>query len=66
MILKLIPKKLQGQPAFPCIDDTMVTKFGKKFEDTSKLFDHAAQIPYRKRTGIPLCPQQTNTGTGIL
>ena len=42
MALKLIPEKLQGQPVFLCIDDTMVSKFGKKFEDVSKLFDHAA------------------------
>ena len=33
---------LQSQPVFLCIDDTMVSKFGKKFEDVSKLFDHAA------------------------
>ena len=36
--LKLIPEKLQSQPVFLCIDDTMVPKFGKKFEDISKLF----------------------------
>ena len=42
MALKLIPEKLQSQPVFLCIDDTMVSKFGKKFEDVSKLFDHAA------------------------
>ena len=39
--LNLIPEKLLQQPVFLCIDDTMVTKFGKKFEDVSKLFDHA-------------------------
>ena len=42
MALKLIPDKLSSQPVFLCIDDTMVPKFGKKFEDVSKLFDHAA------------------------
>ena len=42
MALNLIPKSLQPQPVFLCIDDTMVSKFGKKFEDVSKLFDHAA------------------------
>ena len=42
MALKLMPEKLQTQPVFLCIDDTMVSKFGKKFEDVSKLFDHAA------------------------
>ena len=40
--LKLIPEKLLSQPVFLCIDDTMVSKFGKKFEHVSKLFDHAA------------------------
>lgn len=40
--LKLVPEYLQSQPFFFCIDDTMVSKFGKKFEDVSKLFDHAA------------------------
>ena len=42
MALKLIPKLLESQPVFLCIDDTMVPKFGKKFENVSKLFDHAA------------------------
>lgn len=42
MALKLIPKKLSQQPVFLCINDTMVSKFGKKFENVSKLFDHAA------------------------
>ncbi len=42
MALKLIPEKLSQQPVFLCIDDTMVSKFGKKFENVSKLFDHAA------------------------
>ena len=42
MALRLIPEHLQSQPVFVCIDDTMVSKSGKKFEDVSKLFDHAA------------------------
>ena len=42
MALKLIPDSLKPQPVFLCIDDTMISKFGKKFEDVSKLFDHAA------------------------
>ena len=42
MALKLIPKILETQPVFLCIDDTMVSKFGRKFENVSKLFDHAA------------------------
>lgn len=40
--LKLAPADLKSQPLFLCIDDTMVSKSGKKFEDVSKLFDHAA------------------------
>ena len=39
--LKLIPDSLQTQPVFLCLDDTMVSKFGTKFENVSKLFDHA-------------------------
>lgn len=42
MALKLIPQNLQSQPVFLCIDDTMVAKSGTKFENVSKLFDHAA------------------------
>ena len=42
MALKLIPDNLVSQPVFLCIDDTMISKFGLKFECTSKLFDHAA------------------------
>jgi len=42
LALRLVPAGLRSQPLFLCIDDTMVSKFGKKFEDISKLFDHAA------------------------
>ena len=42
LALRLFPADLGTQPLFLCIDDTMVSKFGKKFEDVSKLFDHAA------------------------
>ena len=41
--LKLVPKSLRLQPVFLCIDDTMAAKFGKKFDNVSKLFDHAAR-----------------------
>ena len=40
--LKLVPDSLQTQPVFLCVDDTMVSKFIIKFENVSKLFDHAA------------------------
>lgn len=42
LALNLVPDSLKSQPVFLCIDDTMVSKFGRKFEDVSKLFDHAA------------------------
>ena len=42
LALRPIPDFLDEQPIFLCIDDTMTPKFGKKFEDVSKLFDHAA------------------------
>lgn len=42
MALKLTPENLRAQPVFLCIDDTIVPKYGKKFEDVSKLFDHSA------------------------
>ncbi len=42
MALKLIPKSFETQPVFLCMDDTIVPKYGKKFEDVSKLFDHSA------------------------
>ena len=42
MALKLIPKSLETQPVFLCMDDTIVPKYGKKFEDVSKLFAHSA------------------------
>ena len=42
LALKLISADLESQPLFLCIDDTMVSKFGKKFEGVTKLFDHVA------------------------
>ena len=42
LALGCVPCDLATQPVFICIDDTMVEKFGKKFECVSKLFDHAA------------------------
>lgn len=40
--LKIIPETLESQPLFLTIDDTMIEKFGKKFELCSKLYDHAS------------------------
>ena len=38
----MIPYSLATQPIFLCVDDTMVAKAGTRFENVSKLFDHAA------------------------
>ena len=40
--LRMIPDSLATQPIFLCVDDTMVAKAGIRFENVSKLFDHAA------------------------
>ena len=40
--LNLIPYALKSQPVFLCVGDTMICKFGEKFENVSKLFDHVA------------------------
>lgn len=42
LALKIVPQRLDTQPVFLCVDDTMDEKFGTKFEDVSKPFDHAA------------------------
>ena len=41
LALKLITEPLSNEPVFLCIDDTMIEKFGDKFENVSNLFDHA-------------------------
>ncbi len=41
LALKMIPEYYNNQPVFLCIDDTLIGKFGQKFEDVSKLFDHS-------------------------
>ena len=42
LALGMVSERLRPQPVFLCIDDTMVPKSGRKFEDVSRLFDHAA------------------------
>ena len=39
--MSIIPNDLQPLPVFLCIDDTMIEKYGKKFENVQSLFDHA-------------------------
>lgn len=39
--LSVIPQKLKEQPIILSIDDTMVEKYGEKFENRELLFDHA-------------------------
>lgn len=42
LALGCIPPSLKGLTVFLSIDDTMVEKYGAKFQACSKLFDHAA------------------------
>ena len=42
LAMQMIPQRLCNEPVFLCIDDTIIAKFGQKFENVSKLFDHAA------------------------
>ncbi len=42
LALGLVPKCLELQPVFLCIDNTVAEKFGTRFENVSKLFDHTA------------------------
>ena len=55
--MKLIPDSLQTQPVFLCVDDTMVSQFGTKFENVSKLFDHAAHNGSNYLNGHCFCTQ---------
>lgn len=72
--LRLIPESLKSQPVFICIDDTMVTKFGTKFENVAKLFDHAAHNGSNYLNGhcfvslmlcIPVCNNAKTSYLGI-
>lgn len=42
LALRCIPPSLKASAVFLSIDDTLVEKFGTKFQACSKLFDHAA------------------------
>ena len=42
LALGCVPLSLKGSSVFLSIDDTMVEKYGTKFQARSKLFDHAA------------------------
>lgn len=42
LAMHIIPESLHNESVFLCIDNTMIAKFGRKFEHVSKLFDHAA------------------------
>lgn len=56
--MKLISDSLQSRPVFLCLDDTMVSKFGTKFENVSQRFDHAAHNGFNYLNGhcfVMLC-----------
>jgi len=41
LALNMIADFYKSEPVFLCVDDTLISKFGQKFENVSKLFDHA-------------------------
>lgn len=49
LALKAVPRYLKDSPCFLCVDDTLIPKFGKKFDGVGVLFDHAAHDgrPYK-------------------
>lgn len=49
LALGVVPDALKNAPCFLIIDDTLVPKFGKKFDHVGVLFDHAAHDgrPYK-------------------
>ena len=49
MLFRAVPTHLRGCPVFLCVDDTLVPKFGRKFDWVGTLFDHAAHDgkPYK-------------------
>lgn len=42
LVLRAIPDHLRAAPCFLSIDDTLVPKFGRKFDHAGTLFGHAA------------------------
>ena len=67
----MIPDSLATQPIFLCVDDTMVAKAGTRFENVSKLFDHAAHNGSNYLNGhcfvsIMLCTPVWKNDRGIL
>ncbi len=51
LAMKSVPASLKDAPCFLCVDDTLISKFGKKFEGVSILFDHAAHDGRRYKNG---------------
>ena len=41
--LKIIPDTLKSYPVFLCVDDTIISKFGKNFENVAVVYDHASK-----------------------
>lgn len=49
LVLKLIPESLREARIYLLLDDTLIPKFGKKFDGIARLFDHADHTgqPYK-------------------
>ena len=52
--LKLIPEPLKTQSAFLSADDTMISKFGTKFENVTKLFGYGAHNGFGSMSLLPI------------
>lgn len=51
LALKCVRADLKDAPCFLCVDDTLIPKFGKKFDGVGILFDHAAHDGRRYKNG---------------
>ena len=54
LTLKLILANLKSQPFFLCTDDTMVSKFWKKFEGVSELLSYE-HIKHKIQSNDTIC-----------
>lgn len=51
LALEITQKSLKNEPVLLCIDDTIITKYGQKFEDVPKLFEHTVHNGFNYLNG---------------
>ena len=69
--LGITPESLKHEPVFLYTYDTMIAKYGQKFENVSKLFDHAAHNGFNYLNGhcfvsLMLCVPVWNNRKNLL